>query len=74
MGDTVTLVARRRIDPGEELPVDYALFEANENAIMEWECFCGSPNCRKRVTGQDWRLPELQRRYAGHFLLTKIRR
>ena len=68
MADTVTLVARRGIVPGEELTVDYALFEANQSAIMNWQCVCGSSNCRKRVTGQDWRLRELQARYAGHFL------
>ena len=24
--------------------------------------------CRERITGEDWRRPELQKRYAGHFL------
>jgi hypothetical protein len=23
--------------------------------------------CRGRVTGDDWKLPELQQRYRGHF-------
>ena len=68
MADTVTLVARRKVAPGEELTVDYALFEANEHVIYGWECVCGLPYCRKRVTGRDWRLPELQGRYAEHFL------
>ena len=68
MADTVTLVARRDIAADEELIVDYALFEANQDAVMSWQCVCGSPHCRKRVTGQDWRLLELQARYAGHFL------
>lgn len=68
MANTVTLVARRKVAPGEELTVDYALFEANEHVIYGWECDCGSSDCRKQVTGQDWRLPELQGRYAGHFL------
>ena len=25
-----------------------------------WECHCGTPNCRKTITPQDWRRPELQ--------------
>ena len=68
MADTVALVARRGIVPGEELTVDYALFQANQHAVMEWECVCGSPDCRKRITARDWRLPQLQGRYARHFL------
>ena len=68
MADAATLVARRDIVPGEELTADYALFEASEDFAMEWECVCGYPDCRKRITGRDWRLPELQRRYTGHFL------
>ena len=31
------------------------------------ECKCGAPNCRKILTGKDWQLPELQKRYAGYF-------
>jgi hypothetical protein len=31
------------------------------------ECSCGAPECRKIITGGDWRLPELRRRYAGYF-------
>jgi SET domain-containing protein len=74
MADTVTLVARRALVTDEELTVDYALFEADQVAVMNWQCVCGSPHCRKRVTGQDWRLLELQARYAGHFLPLIARR
>ena len=74
MADTATLVARRDVAPGEELTADYALWEASEQVVMEWECFCGSPQCRRRVTGRDWRMPELQQRYEGHFLPIVARR
>jgi hypothetical protein len=74
MAGTVTLVARRGIVPGEELTVDYALFEADQDAIMSWQCVCSSPDCRKRATGNDWRLQELHLRYAGHFLPLTARR
>ncbi len=68
MSDISTLIAKRDIKIGEELTVDYALFEADENHISKWECKCGASVCRKRITGKDYRLPELQERYKDHFL------
>jgi len=67
MKDAFTVVAMRGIKVGEEITVDYALWEADEKYIAEWECACGSPLCRKKLTGKDWRLPELQKRYKNHF-------
>jgi len=66
MGDAITLVARRDIAPGEELTADYALWLYQVDWRLE-RCQCGSPQCRGKVTPDDWRLPELQARYAGHF-------
>lgn len=65
--DAATLVARRDIPAGEEITADYILWEADENYIAKWDCQCGSSLCRKKITGKDWRLPELQERYKGHF-------
>jgi hypothetical protein len=65
--DAITLVARSPIAASEELRADYALLEADEDYISAWVCACASCRCRRRVTGRDWRSPELQRRYAGHF-------
>ena len=67
MKDAYTLMAKRDIEAGEEITADYALWEADENYISTWECKCGSSICRKRVTGKDWQLPELQGRYTNHF-------
>ncbi len=67
MKDEVTITARHDIEPGDELTFDYALFEADEDHVAVAECRCGTPGCRKRITGKDWRLPELQERYVGHF-------
>jgi hypothetical protein len=67
MADEVTLVARRDIAADEELTADYAMWEATEEYVMPWNCRCGSPLCRKTITGKDWRLRELQQRYRGHF-------
>ena len=67
MEDENTLVARRDIAESEELTVDYALFEGDENDVKPWVCRCRSPLCRNTITGKDWRLKELQERYANHF-------
>lgn len=66
MRDEVTLAARRDIGPGEELTIDYALLTGPAEWRME-PCACGSSACRLSVTGEDWRLLDVQRRYAGHF-------
>lgn len=67
MVDAFTHVARRNIKKGEEITTDYALMEADENFIAKWECKCGSHLCRHKFTGKDWKQPELQKRYKGHF-------
>ena len=59
------LVARRDIAPGEMLTFDYATTDTSD--YDEFDCACGSPQCRGRITGQDWRCPELQERYRGWF-------
>jgi hypothetical protein len=66
MKDEITLVARRTIEPGEELTADYALWE-NDSTWVLAPCRCGSSLCRKKITGNDWQLPELQNRYGNHF-------
>lgn len=61
-------VAWRDIQPGEEVTTDYAYCEASPNYLLE-PCRCGTALCRGRVTGHDWRIPALQRRYHGFFTL-----
>lgn len=60
----VVLATMRDIAPGEELTVDYCLFNTGSEPMA---CGCGTAACRGTVTGEDWRLPELQARYAGWF-------
>lgn len=67
MKDAFTLVAKTDIEIGSEITADYSLWEANENYISKWGCKCGASVCRKRVTGKDWMLPEIQARYKNHF-------
>jgi hypothetical protein len=61
----ITLVAMRDIQPGEEITYDYAMSDGSP--YDEFSCSCGSPHCRGHVSGEDWRLPDLWRRYAGYF-------
>lgn len=63
-GNTV-LVALRDIDPGEPVTYDFAMSDGSD--YDEFECTCGAPQCRGKVTGHDWMLPELQLRYRGAF-------
>ena len=74
MGDEVTIVALHAVRPGEELTIDYAMFEADEDHVIPWECRCGVPTCRKRITGRDWRSQELLARYGRHFSPFLMRR
>lgn len=67
MEDAFTLTARRPVAVGEELTVDYALFVDDEAYVSKWECRCGAPACRRRITGHDWEQPALRERYMGHF-------
>jgi uncharacterized protein len=60
----IVYVALRDIAAGEELTFDYAMAcDEPEDMI----CRCGAPSCRGMITGDDWRKPELQRKYDGYF-------
>ncbi len=61
----IAIVALRRILPGEEVTIDYAMCDGSP--YDEFDCACGSAICRGKVTGNDWRNPVLWKRYAGHF-------
>ena len=61
----ITIVAMHTIRPGDEVTIDYAMCDGSP--YDEFDCACGSSQCRGRVTGNDWRDPTLWKRYAGHF-------
>jgi len=67
MEDEVTLATRRDISTGEEITVDYALFTTQSSWILDNPCHCGSLYCRHTVTGNDWKLKDVQERYRNHF-------
>ncbi len=61
----IGLVAMRDIKIDEEVCFDYAM--SDTMPYDEFECGCGQPTCRGKITGNDWQRPELQKRYAGFF-------
>lgn len=63
----ITGVAMCDIDINEELTMDYAMLDDESDESYNLMCTCGEKNCRGIITGKDWRLPELQRRYKGYF-------
>ncbi len=65
MRGQIALEAIRPILPGEEVCFDYAMSDGSP--YDEFTCKCSSPACRGQFTGNDWRIPELWERYAGHF-------
>jgi SET domain-containing protein len=67
MDDEVTISAKRDIASGEELTIDYAMFEGKDEYVAIQKCECGSPRCRGKITGGDWRLANLQDAYRNHF-------
>jgi uncharacterized protein len=65
LSGSISLVARRAIRPGDEICYDYAM--SDSNPFLNFNCQCGSALCRSHISGDDWRLGELQHRYVGYF-------
>lgn len=69
----ITVIAIRDIKQGEELCLDYAMYDNNN---QRFECNCKQANCRKTITGKDWMKKDLQKKYGNYFsshLLEKIK-
>ena len=60
----IVFVALRDIRAGEELTYDWAMEEHGRDRTR---CRCGVRRCRGVLTGRDWMIPRLQRRYRGYF-------
>ncbi len=56
------IVTRWPIGVGEELTY------ATQTEGFSMTCRCGSSRCRGEVSGSDWRRPDLQDRYRGHWV------
>jgi SET domain-containing protein len=58
------LVARREIQPGDEVTYDYSTADVARS--FEMECSCGSPRCRGTISNLDHLDPEWQRQYGSN--------
>jgi SET domain-containing protein len=60
----IVFTAMRDIAAGEELTHDWA---TTDDLDYEMICRCGTSTCRGVITGKDWMMPELQKKYRGWF-------
>lgn len=67
----IVFVAMRDVEAGEELVLDYAMFDDHDESMP---CRCGAAGCRGVVTGKDWQRADLQARYRGFFSAYLARR
>jgi hypothetical protein len=67
----IVFLTIRDVAAGEELTLDYGTVDHDAEPML---CRCGTPSCRRTITGDDWRLPELQRKYGDHFAWHLLRR
>ena len=70
----ITYVALRDINAGEELTHDYAMCFTNMDTFSNLKCNCGSKLCRGKITGDDWKLKQLQDSYGNHFAFFILRK
>lgn len=61
-----SLVTLSDLPAGAELTCDYATSTADRDWLLR--CHCPSRRCRQMIEGTDWQIPQLQQRYAGHWL------
>jgi len=61
--DEHRLATMTAVSADEELVTDYAMCIVEPDWFLR--CHCPSYRCRQMVEGTDWRIPQLQKRYAG---------
>lgn len=69
----IIFISMQNIEAGQELLLDYAMFDNNNDQFI---CNCKSKNCRKIITGRDWKKKDLQNKYGNYFssyLLEKMK-
>ncbi len=60
----IMIVAMKDIRRGDEITYDYAMTDAGYD--YSFKCFCASKACRKTITTNDWKKPDLQKKYKGY--------
>ena len=66
------LVAVRDIGAEIELTIDYATSVDDPEFVMT--CHCETYRCRQLIEGNDWQIPQLQKRFAGFWAPAVLRR
>jgi hypothetical protein len=67
-GSPICLSSMREIKVGEQICFDYGMCETDERLWEPMDCQCGTPNCRGKITANDWKLyPALLQRYKGYW-------
>jgi hypothetical protein len=61
----IIFVAMQDIEINDELTFDYAMTETDPRYDIDLKC--DKSNCRNKFTGNDWKLPELQKKYRSYF-------
>jgi hypothetical protein len=65
-GGEIIVIAMKDLNIGEEITIDYAMCVTSDK-IKNMKCFCESKNCRKKITANDWKNIDLQKKYKGYF-------
>jgi len=63
----IAYVASRDIGAGEELTMDYGICCIDPS--LQLNCSCGAPECRRLITGLDWKLPQCAKEILWQILL-----
>lgn len=61
-------IAMKDIKRDDEFLLDYSLL--NTNPEFSFECKCGAANCRKIVTGNEWKNENYCEKYGNYFAST----
>jgi hypothetical protein len=59
-------ITAKNIKAGQELLLDYGMFFSDPKFKMK--CKCGSKNCRKQITGNDWKDKKFMEKNKRYFL------
>jgi len=63
----IILSAMRDIEVNEQILFDYGMCETDPRLWEPMECACNTPYCRKWITTDDYKRPELWERYEGYW-------
>jgi uncharacterized protein len=62
----IFMVAMEKIKKGEEVTFDYAMVLGGSEPY-KLNCLCKRNICRRKITNNDWKIKELQKKYDGYF-------